>query len=49
MLSLKNKTLVKEKKSAKKVTFNDEPKKKSTKDPFDMEGLKKVLKKMSNE
>jgi len=33
----------------KKVTFKDESKKKAPKDPFDLEGLKKVLKTMSNE
>lgn len=49
MLALENKTPVEENKPAKKITFKDEPKKKGTKDPFDMEGLQKVLKKISNE
>lgn len=33
----------------KKVTFKDDSKKKASKDPFDLEGLHKVLKTMSNE
>ena len=34
---------------SKKVTFKEESKKKQAKDPFDLEGLQKVLKTMSNE
>jgi len=33
----------------KKVTFKDDSNKKASKDPFDLEGLQKVLKTMSNE
>ena len=33
----------------KKATFKDESKKKSPKNPFDLEGLQKFLKSMSNE
>lgn len=49
MLALKNKVVVEEIKPTKKVTSKDELKKKSTKDPYDMEGLKNILKIMSNE
>lgn len=49
ILALKKKTLAEEMKSAKKFTFMGETKKKSTKDPFDMEGFQKVLKTLSNE
>lgn len=48
ILALEKKNTLEERKS-KKVTFRDESKKKVTKDPYDMEGLKKVLKTMSNE
>ena len=47
-VALENKTKVEHKKS-KKVTFKDESKKKSPKDPFDLEGLQKVLKTISND
>jgi len=48
ILALEKKIVLEERKS-KKVTFRDESKKKSPKDPFDLEGMKKVLKIMSNE
>ena len=48
ILDLDKKYALEERKS-KKVTFRDESKKKSPKDPFDLEGLQKVLKTMSNE
>lgn len=48
ILAIENKNAPKERKS-KKVTFRDESKKKVTNDPYDMEGLQKVLKTMSNE
>jgi len=48
ILSLEKKTTQEEQKT-KKVTFKEEPKKKTPKDPFDLEGLQKVLKSMSNE
>jgi len=47
-LAIEKKNASEERKS-KKVTFRDESKKKVTKDPYDMEGLQKVLKTMSNE
>lgn len=46
--ALEKKNAMEEQKS-KKVSFKEDPKKKQTKDPFDLEGLKKVLKTMSNE
>ena len=48
ILTLENKNTQEERKT-KKVTFNDEPKKKTPKYPFDLKGLQKVLKSMSNE
>ena len=45
--SLEKKNAIEETKS-KKVSFKDDSKKKA-KDPYDMEGLQKVLKTMSNE
>lgn len=48
ILALEKKNVVDERKS-KKVAFRDDPKKKQSKDPFDLEGLQKVLKTMSNE
>ena len=48
ILALEKKNVVDERKY-KKVTFKDDPKKKQSKDPFDLEGLQKVLKTMSNE
>ena len=38
-----------EDRKAKKVSFKDDSKKKTPKDPYDMEGLQKVLKTLSNE
>ena len=43
ILALEKKNALEERKS-KKVTFRDYSKKKATKDPYDMEGLQKVLK-----
>jgi len=37
------------KEKSKKVAFKDDPNKKQSKDPFDLEGLQKVLKSMSIE
>ena len=48
ILSLDKKNALEERKS-KKVTFRDESKKEPPKDLFDLEGLQKVLKTMSNE
>jgi len=48
IIALEKKYAVEERKS-KKVTFKDDSKKKQAKDPFDLEGLQKVLKTMSNE
>ena len=48
ILALEKKNSLEERKS-KKVTFRDDSKKKVVKDPYDMEGLQKVLKTMSNE
>ena len=48
IIALEKKSAIEERKS-KKVTFKEESKKKQAKDPFDLEGLKKVLKTMSNE
>lgn len=48
ILALEKKNALEEWKS-KKVTFRDESKKKTPKNPFDLEGLQKVLKTMSNE
>lgn len=48
IIALEKKISLKERKS-KKVTFKDDSKKKVAKDPYDMEGLQKVLKTMSNE
>lgn len=48
ILALEKKNVVDERKY-KKVTFRDDCKKKQSKDPFDLEGLQKVLKTMSNE
>jgi len=47
ILALEKKNAIDERKS-KKVAFRDDPKKKKLKDPFDLEGLQKVLKTMSN-
>lgn len=46
--TLEKKNVVDEQKS-KKVTFKEEPTKKHSKDPFNLEGLQKVSKTMSNE
>ena len=48
VIALEKKTTLEERKS-KKMSFKDDSKKKITKDPYDMEGLQKVLKTMSNE
>lgn len=48
ILALEKKNAIDERKS-KKVAFKDDPKKKQLKDPFDLEGLQKVLKIVSNE
>jgi len=48
VIALEKRSAIEERKS-KKVTFKEDPKKKQTKDPFDLEGLQKVLKTMSNE
>ena len=47
IISLEKKNAIEERKS-KKVSFKDDSKEKA-KDPYDMEGLQKVLKTMSNE
>ena len=47
IIALEKKNAIEEWKS-KKVTFKEDPKKKQSKDPFDLEGLQKVLKTMSN-
>lgn len=44
LLALKKKFLAEERKPTKKVAFKEEPKNKTTKDPYDMEGLQKVPK-----
>jgi hypothetical protein len=46
---LRRKLPLKKERKPKKSTFKDESKKKAPKDPFDLEGLQKVLKTMSNE
>lgn len=48
IISLEEKAALEDRKS-KKVSFKDDSKKKTPKDPYDMEGLQKVLKTMSNE
>jgi len=48
ILALEKKNALEERKS-KKVTSRDDSKKKAIKDPYDMEGLQKFLKTMSNE
>ena len=48
VIALEKKTALEVRKS-KKVSFKDDSKKKRTKDPYDMEGLQRVLKTMSNE
>ena len=48
IIALEKKNAIEERKS-KKVTFKEDPKKKQSRDPFDLEGLQKVLKTMSNE
>ena len=48
IISLEKKNAIEERKS-KKVTFKEDPKKKKSKDPFDLEGLQIFLKTMSNE
>ena len=48
IIALEKKNAIEERKS-KKVNFKDDPKKKQSKDPFNLEGLQKVLKTMSNE
>jgi len=48
ILSLEKRSQTNETK-IKKVTFKDDSKNKTSKDPFDLEGLQKVLKTMSNE
>lgn len=47
ILALQNKNNLEERKSI-KVTFRDDSKKKAIKHPYDMEGLQRVLKTMSN-
>ena len=48
IMALEKKNAIEEQKS-KKVSFKEDPKKKQSKDPFDLEGLQKALKTMSNE
>lgn len=48
IIALEKRSMIEERKS-KKVTFKEDSKKKQAKDPFDLEGLQKVLKTMSNE
>ena len=48
IMVLEKKNAMEERKS-KKVLFKEDPKKKQPKDPFDLEGLQKVLKTISNE
>ena len=48
ILALEKRSQTDERKT-KKVMFKDDSKKKTSKDPFDLEGLQKVLKTMSNE
>lgn len=48
IIALEKKNAIEECKS-KKVSFKEDPKKKQPKDPFDLEGLQKVLKTVSNE
>jgi len=48
ILDLQKENTLEERKSI-NVTFKDGPKKKTLKDPFDLEGLEKVLKTLSNE
>lgn len=48
VIALEKRSAIEEHKS-KKGTFKEDPKKKQTKDPFDLEGLQKVLNTMSNE
>ena len=48
VVALEKRSAIEERKS-KKTSFKEDTKKKQTKDPFDMEGLQKVLKAMSNE
>ena len=48
VIALEKRSVIEERKS-KKITFKEDSKKKQTKDPFDLEGLQKVLKTMSNE
>ena len=48
IIALEKKNVIEEWKS-KKVTFKEDPKEKQSKDPFDLEGLQKVLKTMSKE
>ena len=48
IIALEKKAALKDRKS-KRVSFKDDSKKKITKDPYNMEGLQKVLKTMSNE
>ena len=47
ILDLEKRSEIEDRKS-KKVTFSQDSKKKVSKDPFDLEGLQKVLKTMSN-
>jgi len=48
IIALEKRSAIEERKS-KKVTFKEDCKKKKEKDPFDLEGLQKVLKTMSND
>lgn len=48
VVALEKGSAIEERKS-KKISFKEDTKKKQTKDPFDLEGLQKVLKAMSNE
>lgn len=48
IIALEKRSAIEERKS-KKVTFREDSKKKQMKDPFDLEGLQKVVKTMSNE
>ena len=48
ILALEKKT-AQEERNTKRVSFNDEPKNKTSKYPYYIEGLQKVLKTMSND
>lgn len=49
LLTLEKQVVAEDRKHANKLTFKEEPKKKTTKDPYNIKGFQKFLKTLSNE